>query len=390
MEHPTYVQVYIELPRIFRACGYADDLSYNAQVYVQCPSCAFEERAFPPHLIMVSRERLLGTSCPSCNRKGRTLVRHLEHVDARCVDCGHQARLEVLPWVPLRCPQCQSQRLEEENSAIEPPMPAVFGELGERMTVFLGEHKRKAHPWGSVGPEDVMRISQEIMTDEPDAHLHFLAATMFIVSLITSGAYQEAGDYVWLFNAEGNFSRQFFRMTGTIGMALNALHCYENALSLAPTDHDRALCEHNVAMGINSMLAQYSRAEVEAASGRTQIREAALAACERAIAGYAAAAKKQAQGSLVAGNDLPAIALTSAQQVARVHHLMGDLLERPPTDDDQRRRAIEHYTIALATPAPESLLTNIRRSRGGVLLALDHPTDAESALAESDLRSVLE
>jgi predicted Zn-ribbon and HTH transcriptional regulator len=388
MEQTTF----IELPRMFRACGYADELSYNAQVYVRCPSCSFEERAFPPHLVMVSPEKLLGTPCPACDKKGRALVRHLEHVDIHCADCGHQDRLEVLPWVPLRCPQCQSQRLEEENSAIEPPMPAVFGELGERMTVFLGEHKRKAHPWGTDGPDDVMRISQETMADEPDAHLHWLVAAMFVRSLITFGAYQEAGDYVWLLNADGNFSRQFYRMTGSFGMALHALDCYEDALRMAADDEDRALCEHNVAMGINSMLAQYPLEAVESASGRTQIREAALAACERAMAGYAAAAMREAKArsSLVGGNDLPPTTLTSAQQVARVHHLMGDLLERPPTDDNQRRRAIEHYTLALGTPAPESLLANIRRSRGGVLLALDHPTDAESALAESDLRSVLE
>ena len=388
MEHTAY----IELPRMFRACGYADDLSINAQVYVRCPSCSFEERAYPPHLIMVSRETLLGTPCPACDEQGRTLVRHLEHVDTHCVDCGHRARLEVLPWVPVRCPQCQSQRLEEENSAIEPPMPAVFGELGERMTVFLGDHKPKAHPWGTKGSEDVMRISQEIMTDEPDAHLHWLVAAMFVRSLITYGTYQEAGDYVWLLNADGNFSRQFFRMTGSLGMALRALDCYEDAVRMASNDLDRALADHNVAMGINSMLAQYPLEAVASASERPQLREDALAACERAMAGYAVAAKAaQARpGSLVAGNDLPATALTAAQQVARVHHLMGDLLERPPTDDDQRRRAIEHYTIALGTPAPESLLANIRRSRGGVLLALSHPTDAESALAESDLRSVLE
>lgn len=122
-----------------------------------------------------------------------------------------------LPWVPLRCPECQSQRLEEENSVIEPPMPAVFGELGERMTVFFGNHKNKAHPWGANGQDDVMRISKEIMNDEPDAHLHWLVAAMFVKSLIAFGAYQEAGDYVWLLNAAGNFSRRVFRMTGAIG-----------------------------------------------------------------------------------------------------------------------------------------------------------------------------
>lgn len=380
---------YLELPRSFRACGYADDLSYNAQVYVQCPSCSFEERAFPPYLNRVSRDSLLGTPCPACNRRGRTLVRHREHVDARCVDCGHQSRLEVLPWVPPRCPRCTSRRLEEENLAIEPPMPDVYGELGERMTLFTGPHERKAHNWGSVGSEDAMRISQEVMADEPDAHLNWTIAAMFVRSLITFGAYQEAEDYVWLFNAEGNFSRSSFRMTGEIGSGLHALDCYQDAARLAPDHLNRALAEHNVAMAINSMLAQYELQDVEAVSEQAHIREAALAACERAIAGYEAAAQQnaQAQGSLVGGRGLPPTALSSAQQVARVHHLIGDLIGRPPTNDAQRRRAIEHYTIALGTPAPEQLLANIRRSRATVILALDHPTPAESAQAKADLKS---
>jgi predicted Zn-ribbon and HTH transcriptional regulator len=380
----------LELPRFFQACGYADDLSFNAQVYVRCPSCSFEERAFPPHLALVSQERLLATPCPACDRKGRVLVRHREHVDARCTDCGHQSRLEVLPWVPVRCPQCGSQRLEEENSAIEPPMPSAYGELGERMTVFDGHHQRKAHNWGLVGSEDATRIVQEVMTDEPDAHLHWLMAAMFTRSLIMFGAYEEAGDYVWLFNADGNFSRNFFRMTGDIGVGLHALDCYEDAVRCASDDLDRALAEHNVAMAINSMLAQYELQAVEAVSGRPHIREAALAACERAIAGYAATAiKAQAQGSVMGGGDLPVTALSSAQQVARVHHLMGDLIARPPADDTQLRQAIEHYSTALNTPAPEQLLANIRRSRSGAILAIDRPTAAESAQAEADLKSVL-
>src|ERR1700678_924578 len=93
----------LELPRYFRMSGFADDLSYNSQVYVRCPSCSFEERAFPPYLVMVKKETLLATPCPACNRAGRTLVRHREHLDARCLDCGHESRLEVLPGVPVRC-----------------------------------------------------------------------------------------------------------------------------------------------------------------------------------------------------------------------------------------------------------------------------------------------
>src|SRR5262249_8048553 len=156
---------------------------------------------------------------------------------------------------------------------------------------------------------------QEVMADEPDAHLHWVIAAMFTRSLITFGAYQEADDYVWLLNAEGNFSRNFFGMTGDIGVGLHALDCYEDAVRFAPDDLDRALAEQNVAMAINSMLAQYELQAVEAVSGRPHIREAALAACERAIAGYAAAAiKAQAQGSVVAGGDLPVTALSSTQQ----------------------------------------------------------------------------
>ena len=60
--------MFIELPNLYVASVYEDDLSFDAQVYVQCPSCGFEERASPLHLTMVSPDRLLLSPCPHASR----------------------------------------------------------------------------------------------------------------------------------------------------------------------------------------------------------------------------------------------------------------------------------------------------------------------------------
>jgi DNA-directed RNA polymerase subunit RPC12/RpoP len=381
---------FIDLPRVIKASGYADDLSYNAQLYVRCPACSFEERAAATHLVMVSPERVLNTPCPACSHAGRTVVHHREHVDVACADCGHQARIEVQPWVVVRCPECQSQRLTEENSAIEPPLPSMFGELGERMTVFTGNHVTKPHPWGMIGSEDVLRISQEIMSDEPDAELHWLVAAMFAQSLIQCGAYQDADDYIWLLNGQGNFSKQIFRLTGDLNLGFNAVECYQQAVQIAPDVHNRALCEHNVAMGLFSILVRYGIEVIEEAMGSAGLRDDALAACARAISGYAAAAAEQEATQHGRASAATSVGVLSfEQQIARVNHLIGDLIKIPPADDAQIRVAIGHYDVALQTPAPQELLDNIRRSRVEAITALDEPTAAEAQVAEDDLSHLL-
>jgi hypothetical protein len=382
---------FIDLPRVIKASGYADDLSYNAQLYVRCPACSYEERAAATHLVLVAPERVLSTPCPACDHTGRSVVHHREHVDITCADCGHEARIEVLPWIVVCCPECQSQRLEEANSAIEPPMPATFGELGERMTVFSGNHVSKPHPWGMIGSEDVVRIRQEIMSDEPDADLHWLVAAMFAWSLISWGAYQQAEDYIWLLNGQGNFSRQNFRLTGDLNLGFDAVECYQKAVQIAPDVHNRALAEHNVAMGLFSILVRYGIPAIEEAMQSPGIRDQALAACARAIYGYTAATAEQAASQQGQG---PAAAtsigvLSYEQQIARVNHLVGDLIKLPPADDARIREAIGHYNLALQTPAPQELLNNIRRSRVEAITALDDPTAAEAQVAEDDLSHLL-
>ena len=129
--------------------------------------------------------------------------------------------------------------------------------------------------------------------------------------------------------------------------------------------------------------------QVEKMWGRSNLRDAALAAAARAMALYEEQAKKQPEALPRHYSSAGRVFfLSPAQQVARVHHLIGDLLRVPPTDDACRRKAIEHYTECLKTPSTQQLTAWLRQSRCQVLVSLEHPTEDEILLAEAELRQM--
>jgi hypothetical protein len=372
----------IELPNLYAASGYEDDLSFNAQLYVQCPSCGFEERASPLHLTMVSPDRLQHSPCPQCQQDTRAIVRHRQQTTLSCLDCGTTARVTVVPWEQVRCPRCMSTHLEESDTAIDPPLPAVFGELGERLRLSLGKQENKEHPWGIDGAEDAGRIFAELdaVEDEPDFYRHVLAAAMFARSLVTTGDYPTGGDYNMILSGLGNLERQYFNATGELAVGLDAVGVFEDAVRVAPDDADRAASEHNVAMAINSLLIKYPEDGLEEVSGRPHLRQDAIDAASRALRLYHAATASGA--AFLTGGP----AITAAQQAGRVHHLLGDLIARPPAGDAETRTAIGHYDVAIGAGLPDVVERGAREARAVALTNLSAPTQAELQLAAAELQ----
>jgi hypothetical protein len=380
--------VFIELPVLYHATGYEDDLSYNAQVYVQCPHCSFEERASPVSLLAVDQERLQQSPCPRCEESGRTIVRHREHVTLRCLDCGKTQRVDVAPWEQVRCPNCLSTRLDESDSVIEPTLPSVFGELGERLMLVTGSRPDKMHPWGVDGTEDAGRIMAELswIADEPDYYRHILMAAMFARSLVTSGDYATEADYNMMLTALGNLERQYFNATGELDAGVDAVAVFEDAVSVAPDDANRAFSEHNVAMAINSLLIKYPEDGVEEATGRPNLREDAIAAASRALSLYEAIAAREPDALFLTS----AAPVTAGQEAGLIHHLLGDLLARAPADDDRIRTAIAHYDVAIGVGLPNEILRGVRQARAVALSNLAAPTQEELELAAAELEDLTE
>jgi hypothetical protein len=338
------------------------------------------------HLFMVAPERLRDSSCPRCAHNGRDILRHREHVTLDCLDCAQTNRVEVAPWNEVRCPNCMSTRLNESDSAIEPPLPSQFGELGERLTVFLGEHKNKEHPWGVDGVEDALRIAAEVRSieDEPDFYRHVFVGAMFARSLLDWAEYGTADDYYMMLTVLGNLERQFFNATGELGVGLDAVAMFEAAVEVAPDDANRASTEHNVAMAINSLLIKYPEDGLEEATGRANLQQVAIDAASRALSLYEAVAADEPDGMFRTGGP----AVTGAQQSGRVHFLIGDLLAHSPTDDDHVREAIAHYELALDSGLPDVMLDGLRAARATALMNLSEPTEAELRLAAGELEDL--
>jgi hypothetical protein len=260
----------------------------------------------------------------------------------------------------------------------------VFGELGERMTVFLGQHENKQNPWGVDGTEDAGRIMEELssVSDEPDFYRHVLMGAMFARSLITGGNYATEADYYMMLTVLGNLERQYFNSTGELAVGFDAVGVFEDSVRVAPDDAERASAEHNVAMAINSLLIKYPEDGLAQATGRPHLRQDGLDAAARALETYDAIAREHGQSAFQTDGAV----VTAAQQAGRVHHIIGDLLAHAPFDDARLRSAIAHYEAALGFGLPDVMLQAVRQSLAAALTNLSSPTPAELQRAAAELQ----
>jgi hypothetical protein len=367
-------QMYFQLPAAYRPEGTRQLLSANAQIYVVCKACSWEDRANPMYLR--PPESLLAEPCRRCGSTTRAVIRHMEQVEGKCLDCGHDlADTVTAPWTDLTCAACGSHRLEVSAMTISPPFPALFGELGDSPnastdpTIGMG----KEAPWGVDPMQDGQHINREVrwaVQMFPDSHLHVLCETLFCRTLCENGEYAQRHEFCWLVSLQGQLLRDYFRTTGDIAAAIRGLTLEEQAVSMAPDCDIRAAIEHNCAIAINSMLAQYDEEVVAAATGRPQIRAEGIAAARRALEVYQAEAA-----------DSP----SARQQVGRTHHLIGDLLRAGNVDQAQIRAALQEFAEALRSDLPPSLAIGVAQSRGEAIANLDDPTREQLLQAERDL-----
>ena len=126
-------QLFFQLPAAFRSEETLALLSTDAQIYVACKKCGWEDRANPMYLRPA--DSLLQEPCRQCGAKQRAFVRHWEQVAGRCLDCGHDLGDTVTaPWLDLKCAACSSHRLDVQSLTISPPFPSRFGELGDKLS----------------------------------------------------------------------------------------------------------------------------------------------------------------------------------------------------------------------------------------------------------------
>jgi Zn finger protein HypA/HybF involved in hydrogenase expression len=102
------------LPSTYARPLLASRLSSDAQVYVRCRHCAREARVDPMFVsdsADQSGNACADTPCGACGRRGLEFVRHLEHRQYECRDCGHGFSAQTARFLSDRCPRCSSSRL---------------------------------------------------------------------------------------------------------------------------------------------------------------------------------------------------------------------------------------------------------------------------------------
>jgi len=335
--------------------------SWDGQRYFKCTACGIESR-FDPVFFSYTP-----THCPACKAEEKMVgVVHARRLMLACRDCGHQSRSLSTEFEDLRCAECLSTNVDIERAEFVPPFPATFGDAMQHCT------------WGEDCDADLKRLLEELKSGSnfvPDFPGQMLSTIRFLQRLEAFSYAGNPKDRCAVINVEANLWRDYFRRTRVVEAGTAAIRRFEEAANLAERPLMKAMIEHNVAMAVYSMLAQLPEEAVELLSGQSHIRERAIAAAGRALAGY----------STIEGFE------SRDRDVARVHHIIGDLLvagpDRPIQAIDQ---ALDHYNRAVATyDSDPRFVTNVRVSMVNAIWKLPEPTADQQAEAVAFLKAVL-
>lgn len=373
-----------QLPLLFRSQEVLSKISWDGQVYFACQQCFWEVRSDPTFASDLENT-LDDVVCTQCGAHGIHLIRHLEHREYHCEDCGRGFEVETAGFETIQCPQCMSMHLSLLSNQILPPFTPRFGQgPGLNEAVLPPESRLPAgqvlepHIWGVSALQDLDAIEEENYwySTRPDFPLYLLWIARFSRRLRLYGGYEDKKDYIGILNIEAGYLNEYFRRTGELSAGLEALALYEENVRITDEPFQRALNEHNVAMAIFSLLNQHSEDEISILTSRPNLRMEGVAAAERALSVFEQGPRRDTEGS--------------RKQCAHIHHVLGDLLSIGNADDGQRKQAVDHLATALQSNAlPPYLVGAARNSRAAAILGMSDPTPALRAQAIEDLEWVI-
>lgn len=335
-----------------------DKLSADGQRYMQCDVCHLEVRI--PQEMQGQFDR-----CPGCHReKSLHCVVHACVDSIACSDCGTiQERRNAAPG-GARCPTCQSTNVEVTSGAIAPSYPALFKDIVS------------GHMWGEEVSADANTLLSEMQFSAslPDFPQLQLLYVRFIERLRLASYGDDVDAQCVLQNVEANLLRDYYRRTRVLEAGIRALTTFEHIVSICPQPFMKAAVQHNAAMAAYSLLAKSGADLLKLMLGDIDIRARGVAAAEAAIKGYTAIAFD-----------------TQSRELARVNHLLGDLLS---AGNDRDKAALEgarpYYDKALQLAgADPQIAVNVRVSRINICAKLGWPPGAKTDEAVRDLETLL-
>lgn len=349
-----------QLPLNYYYQGICSKISWDAQVYLRCQHCGREYRLDGAFGNTVEP---LDVTCRKCRKSGLSLVRHLETFSYQCSECGYTGEGSTAGFEQLKCASCDSGSIHVLSRRIESPFPDTFDDL----------LRHKDHPWGISGSEDLERVLEEFNSafKLPQPGLHAQIYSRFCRRLRLYCSYSKF-DALSMKSAEGQILKEYFRESGDLAAGLQCIRISEECARECTDQLNKALAEHNVAMDVYSVLRIFPEILVNQLMGRNQIRLDAVRAAERALASMRAT--------------LPQTHPQFNFQVARILHILGDLLQIGEASPQELRQAVRYLTDALNLPNLDPRLrANSSESRATAIMKLTDARPEEVKLAISDL-----
>jgi hypothetical protein len=349
-----------QLPGEYMKPEVFDALSLDAQIYFVCGECAGEWRldqatsVGSPHVYE-------GRPCPKGDGGELTIVVHGLEQEAICRDCAKNWTVFYTHGGPIACPVCGSTTYWPISSRMRPPWPAQFGDLSP----FAARHD---YVWGVDPRDDAGAIHEGLkwIASLPDSAQYLIPASLFARRLRIFGEYD--GPDIWvLSNLESVLLNEYYKRTGELTAGLEAVDLVTTIVDNPATTFARAAVQHNVAMFAYSLVAR-EQSQLHVFVDSEELRSTGVNAARKAL-------------------DLYSSQEDSAEirtQVARVRHVLGDLLKAGDATPDQIEESLHQLDRAVSEPAlPENLGRAVRHSRAFALLRGGVSSDV--GRAEEDL-----
>lgn len=339
-------------------------LSLDAQIYFRCGACNGEWR-LNQTTNLGSPQVVEGRPCPKGDGGTLSCVVHGMEQEAACLDCRKNWTVFYTQGGRPTCPACGSASYFPLSTRMRPPYPARFGEVNP-----FGAHKD--HVWGVDPYDDAVAIHEDLkyLGSLPDSAQYLVPALLFARRLRLYCEYDRPNAWV-LANIEGVLLNEYYKRTGELSAGVEAVHVVTEIADQPATGFERAAVLHNVAMFAYSLVAR-EQPELHLYVEPEELRVAGADAARKALDLYSTE------------EDSDGIRL----QVARVRHVLGDLLKAGAATAEQVEEALQQFDLAVNEPAlPEDMRRDVRHSRATALLLRGVSSDGQ--LAKEDLSASL-
>jgi hypothetical protein len=351
-----------DLPPSYENPSILGVIAPDAQLYYTCPTCTLGWRQNPSLLVDPALPAL---SCVCGSSPKLTPLNLRPRFKYLCLDCQRGFENFANPWdAKGQCASCQSRNSITVGvcAARERP-PGLLAS-----TVLHPDGRTGVHLWGADALADLEWLDAELrtVTSFPDAEAHLIPIVLFTAWLARQEGLDSAAVVPYR-NFEATTLHHYYKLTGDVTAGWTAFRLFTEVLRSISDPSGQALVLHNICMSAYSFLHHQQPLVLTATDGGELLRTAGVTAGERAIE------LLRPLGERFRGQPE---ARSIPHQIARIHHVLGDILSIGYRAD-LLGKARRHYEKALQSPEIDA------RTRGLVAANLEMVRAVESGAGPS-------